>query len=134
MIGVDSNVLARAFLKDDLKQSPQAQKLIAKLAVKGGCFVAYLSVAELGWILASAGWQRGDVAEALERLLHTDGIEVGNASWVHRALQDFKKGPADLADYLIAAEAEAQRCETVYTFDRKFGKDPRATWLLAKRR
>jgi len=47
MIGLDTNVLVRYIMQDDVKRSPKATKLIDSLTVEAPGFVSLVSVVEL---------------------------------------------------------------------------------------
>src|SRR5207244_4819644 len=77
MICLDTNVLVRYIMQDDVKQSPKATKLIDSLTVEAPGFVSLVSVVELWWVLSSSyGLSREQVAEALELLLMSKAIVV----------------------------------------------------------
>ena len=53
MIGLDTNVLVRCIMQDDVKQSPKANRLIESLTAESPGFVPLVALIELVWALAS---------------------------------------------------------------------------------
>ena len=123
MIGLDTNVLVRYIMQDDVKQSPKATKLIDSLAVEAPGFVSLVSVVELWWVLSSSyGLSREQVAEALELLLRSKEIVVDRSDQVLKALRVFKVSTADFADCLIERSAASDGCDRTVTFDVRAAK------------
>jgi len=123
MIGLDTNVLVRYIMQDDVKQSPKATKLIDSLTVEAPGFVSLVSVVELWWVLSSSyGLSREQVAEALELLLRSKEIVVDRSDQVLKALRVFKVSTADFADCLIERSAASAGCDRTVTFDVRAAK------------
>jgi len=102
MIGLDTNVLVRYIMQDDLKQSPLATRLIESRSVESRGFVPLVSVVELFWVMSSAyGLDRGQLIAALEGLLRTKELVVERAEIVWKALRIFQTANVDFADCLI---------------------------------
>jgi predicted nucleic-acid-binding protein len=118
MIGLDTNVLVRYIMQDDLKQSPKATALIESLDGDAPGFVTLVSIVELYWVLTSCYELTNDqVKQALESLLRTKQILVDRADQVLRALRVFGNGKADFADCLIERTAASAGCTQTMTFD-----------------
>jgi len=123
MIGLDTNVLVRYIMQDDVKRSPKATKLIDSLTVEAPGFVSLVSVVELWWVLSSSyGLSREQVAEALELLLRSKEIVVDRSDHVVKALRVFKVSTADFADCLIERSAASAGCDRTVTFDVRAAK------------
>ena len=130
MIAADTNVWARAILGDHPRQSPLARNQLEASRTKEGLFVPLIVLAELAWVLGSAeGWTNSRVLDALDLLLSLDRVEVEAHAIASEALAAAHKGGAGLADHLILGIARARGARTVLTFDRKLGKNPRASLL-----
>jgi predicted nucleic-acid-binding protein len=128
---VDTNVLARYYLRDDSTQARLAERVLAA----GGVFVPKTVVLELEWVLRSVAEQPADkVIACLEHLLALPGVTVEDQEQVEAALQLSREG-IDFADALH--HAAAGHCSEVITFDdRRFarraariGLKPRVTVL-----
>jgi predicted nucleic-acid-binding protein len=130
MIGLDTNVLVRYIMQDDLKQSPLATRLIESRSVESRGFVPLVSVVELFWVMSSAyELDRGQLIAALEGLLRTKELVVERAEIVWKALRIFQTANVDFADCLIERSAAAAGCEKTMTFDRGVAKSAGMTLL-----
>lgn len=115
MKGIDTNVLL-SWLFDE-----QSSVLSGGSVYRINSIVA----AELVWVLdRSFRWTRGDIADVISRLLETSEITFADPNVVAAALNDYRDGAADFADYLLARENLAADCETTLTLDRKAAKHP----------
>ena len=123
MIGLDTNVLVRYIMQDDVRQSALATRLVESLSVELPGFVPLVSVVELAWVLSSAyALDRGQVVQAFESLLRTREIAVERAEIVWKALRVFRSANADFADCLIERSAAVAGCDRTMTFDRGAAK------------
>ncbi len=130
MIGLDTNVLVRYIMQDDLKQSPLATRLIESRSVESRGFVPLVSVVELFWVMSSAyELDRGQLIAALEGLLRTKELVVERAEIVWKALRIFQTANVDFTDCLIERSAAAAGCEKTMTFDRGAAKSAGMTLL-----
>jgi predicted nucleic-acid-binding protein len=130
MIGLDTNVLVRYIMQDDLKQSPLATRLIESRSVDSRGFVPLVSVVELFWVMSSAyELDRGQLIAAFEALLRTKELVVERAEIVWKALRIFQSANVDFADCLIERSAAAAGCERTMTFDRGAAKSTGMTLL-----
>lgn len=119
MIGLDTNVLVRYIMQDDVKQAKLASDLIEALTVDEPGFIPIVAVIELVWVLSSAfALVRGQVVQALEVLLQTKEMQVENADVVWRAVRLYRASAADFADCLIERSAAAAGCARTMSFDR----------------
>ena len=119
MIGLDTNVLVRYIMQDDVKQAALASELIEALTVDEPGFIPIIVVIELVWVLSSSfELERSQVVQALEVLLQTKEIQVENAEVVWRAVRLYRSSAADFADCLIERSAAAAGCARTLSFDR----------------
>ena len=119
MIAVDTNILVRAILGDDPKQSPLARKTIEN---SRDVIVPITVLIELAWVLKSVGWTRSQIYQALSTLALQPTIHLDRASEALAALDDYKAGPADFVDYLALHLARSLGARKLMTFDRKLAK------------
>jgi predicted nucleic-acid-binding protein len=118
MTGLDTNVLVRYIMQDDVKQSAKATQLVESLTRAAPGFVPLVVVVELVWVLSSCyGLTRAQLAQALEALLRAKQLVLDQADQVVRALRLFASGSADFADCLIERCASHAGCERTMTFD-----------------
>lgn len=121
MIGLDTNVLVRYIVQDDLAQAEAATRLIEERCTEQTPgFVGIPVLVELVWVLTVAyDYEREVVASVVGQVLRTAELIVEDGEVVWLALRDFEGGSADFADCLIAQRNHAHGCETTYTFDRR---------------
>jgi predicted nucleic-acid-binding protein len=128
VIGLDTNVLVRYIMQDDVKQSPLATRLIESRSAESPGFVPIVSVVELVWVMSSAyELDKRQLIQALEGILRTKELMVERAETVWKALRLFQSANADFADCLIERSAAALGCEQTMTFDRAAAKSARMT-------
>jgi len=127
VIGVDTNILVMAILGDDPKQSPLARRTLEKAR---GIAVPVTVTVEVAWVLKSVGWTRQQIFEALGTMLLQPTVHIDQAPAVLEALDAYKAGPADFADYLALSLSKAMGARKLLTFDRKLAKAPGAERLM----
>ena len=117
MRAVDTNVLARFYLHDDVAQARVATGILSD----GDVFVAKTVMLELEWVLRYVAEQPAiNVADCLAHLLGLPGITVEDREEIETALSHCRKG-LDFADALHLAASES--CSGPLTFaDRGFAR------------
>lgn len=120
MRGLDTNVLVRYLTEDDPIQFHQADAFIEATAAAGDqCLVNAVVLCELVWVLRTAyRFEKGAVLEALDKLAATNLFAIDAKDVVGRAVEDFRRGEGDFADYLIGRWNQEAGCELTATFDR----------------
>lgn len=118
--GLDTNVLVRYLTQDDPVQARKANAIIEGTLAKGGsCYVSVVVLCEIVWVLRGAyGFARNAVLLALDRILETAGFLVEDRDFVQDALEGFRRGRGDFADYVVGVRNRAAGCSTTVTFDR----------------
>ena len=116
MRALDSNVLLRALLADDPRQTALAQALLTS----GEKLLVPITVLlEVGWVLRHQGMARAELARVLRSLASSPCIELDEPEKVAAAIALFIAG-ADLGDALhIACAKDAS---PLLTFDRDFAR------------
>jgi predicted nucleic-acid-binding protein len=118
MIGLDTNVLVRFIMQDDVRQSAKATRLLETLTEAEPGYVKIVAVLELVWVLsASYELSRTQVAAALEAVLGTRQLRVEQSQQVIFALRVYSETKADFADCLLTNLARAGGCKHTWTFD-----------------
>lgn len=121
-ITVDTNVLVRGVVRDDVTQAKAADKTLKEaslIAVPLACFC------EFAWVLRRVySFDQADIATAIQALLATGNV-VTNRPAVEAGLALLAAG-GDFADGVIAFEGTWLGGETFASFDRK------AVTLLSK--
>jgi predicted nucleic-acid-binding protein len=114
-ITVDTNVLVRAAVGDDVEQSDAATKLMARAKMVA---IAVPSLCEFVWVLRSVyRFQSSDIAEAIRTLLAAENVETNRAA-IDAGLTVLDAG-GDFADGVIAYEGRWLGAETFVSFDKK---------------
>lgn len=124
MKGVDTNVLVRYLVQDDVKQSRAATRFIeSECSGDSPGYIGLVTLCELAWVLES-NYKVGtaNIVSIIERLLCVEQFTVDQPSVVWRAVSDAKTSNADFPDHLVARIAEAAGCESTVTFDKKASK------------
>ena len=120
MIALDTNVLVRYLVRDDLQQAEAARTLLESLTVERPGYVAREVTVELVWVLERAyAFSRDQIATILEELTATAGLVIEEAHDVARAALRYRAASAGFSDLMILAAAERSSARPLYTFDRK---------------
>lgn len=123
MTGLDTNVLVRYIMQDDVAQAAVATALLESLTAESPGYVTQVVMVELFWVLTSAyRLTRGQAAQALELLLQSRELRFERGDELKVALRTYKQSSADFPDCLIAQVASAEGCVRVMTFDRNAAK------------
>jgi len=114
-IVADTNVLLRAIVGDDAKQSQAAIEAMEQAEIVA---VSLHALCELVWVLLRRyGASRADIAAAVRQLLNTQNV-VLNRPAVEAGLSVLDAG-GDFADGVIAFEGQWLGGETFVSFDQK---------------
>lgn len=123
MIGIDTNILVRAYLEDHPAQAKEAQLIISNAAKAGQLFISSYALLEFAWVLKVKGYDRQEIYEAIMTITDSAGVIVGQRTVVLRALEKYVSGKADFGDYMIMAEGEKNKSYELKTFDKQFDKE-----------
>ena len=126
MIGLDTNVLVRYLTQDDPGQARRANTIVVESTAAGQrCFIGPIVLCELAWVLRGAyDRSKTDLVKTLELILATKQFEIGDKDLVREALDAYRMGRADFADYLIGAGHRHAGCVETLTFDRRLQGAP----------
>lgn len=121
MIGLDTNVLVRYLMKDDLKQFVKAEKLIESAIIKKeSLHLCLVVICEVVWVLKyHYKLTKEEICSFLGMLLHADHIEIENREVALNSFSDYQTSQADFADCIIGHTNLSEGCVTTYTFDAK---------------
>ena len=118
MIGLDTNVLLRLGDDEEPAQRERARELVRSQGASGS-FVNAIVLAEFAWTLTrSYRLSRADVAARISVILESPEFVVANLDDASRAVQRFRDGGADFADYFLAEINASSGCTMTATFDR----------------
>ena len=120
MIALDTNILVRYLVRDDLEQAEAARSVLESLSVDSPGYVCREVTVELVWILErSYGFSRNQIATTLEELIGTQGLVFEEADAVAISAYRFRSAGVGFSDLMILAAAERSAAHPVHTFDRK---------------
>lgn len=120
MIGIDTNILVRYLVRDDLDQAAIASKIIEQAKDKNeAIFINRIVLCELVWVLESAyECPKASIISVLKQILSTKQFEIDNATVAWQAVDDFAGSKADFADCFIGRSNSEVGCKTTYSFDK----------------
>lgn len=126
MIGLDTNVLVRYLVKDDISQAEKAVRFIRKATENGEAFfINNIVLCELVWVLESAyEYNKLEIAGVLEKIMMTKQFQFETKDEVRQALHDYKCGKGDFADYYIGRLNHVHGCDETITFDQSLKNNP----------
>lgn len=128
MIGLDTNVLLRYFVRDDEAAYRAASDLLGDLTTDNPGFITQVTMAELYWVLSrSYRFDRSSCLAVVQSLVRTETLEFDDGEGVVRALHLAEAG-ADFADALIQGAMEQFGAHETVTFDRSAAR--RLGWRL----
>ena len=120
MISLDTNILVRYLVNDDVDQSAAARGLAGTLTAEEPAFVCREVLVELVWVLdRSYGFSRDEISTALLDMLSSEEIVLETSDDVARAALGYRRGDADFSDLMIAAASRREGALPLYTFDQR---------------
>jgi predicted nucleic-acid-binding protein len=123
MIGIDTNILVRFFVRDNERQTAVATRYLAERSETDPAFVSAVVVCELVWVLEkSYGYSDAAIHNALASLFESSNIVVERTDLVDRAIAEAREAKADISDCIIAAIAADAGVEKTVTFDKPAAK------------
>ncbi|MEQ1529410.1 MAG: type II toxin-antitoxin system VapC family toxin [Methylococcales bacterium] len=124
MIGLDTNVLVRYVLRDDLQQAEIAKKLIEKcVAEQILIIISLLTIQETEWVLrACAKIDKTSIIALFKTLLESADVLIESEEVLEEALLHFENSSTDFSDCLMAAQYRHIACDCMVTFDTKAAK------------
>ena len=131
MIALDTNILVRYLVEDDVKQAALAEQLIDSLdAYERRGFIALVVLVELVWVLESRfNFDRADVRTIVQELLDSKDLLIESSDLVRHALRACVSKRVDFADCLIERIAHYNGATVTYTFDQGASKHAGMTLL-----
>jgi predicted nucleic-acid-binding protein len=119
MRAVDTNVVVRVIVRDNLSQTASAESF-----VQDGAWISILALAETVWVLATSyGFSASDSANAIEMLLNHRDFVLEDPGVVTAALHLFRAKPSPgFSDCLMLSLARKAGHLPLGTFDHKLGR------------
>jgi predicted nucleic-acid-binding protein len=121
VIALDTNVLVRLFVNDDLAQAEKARALFDAHADQDeSIWIADIVLIETVWALDRIYERtRMDISSALRALAGNATVRLESPACITAAVSLYAQGPAGFADCLLAVKARQAGCEALRSFDRK---------------
>jgi predicted nucleic-acid-binding protein len=119
VIALDTNVLVRLVVEDEVAQVARARAFV-RAAVEAGedFFLADVVLAELSWTLRRAyRVDRAEIAMTLRALLHAREFQFESQDRVARCVAGYETGVADFSDWLVHERGRDAGCTGTATFD-----------------
>ena len=126
MKAVDTNVLVRYLVNDEIRQSAMVTFFIQKAIANGEAVrISLLTILETEWVLRSYGKRdKATVIEVFQALLEARDVEIELEESLEQALHYYKNSHADFADCLMTSRYQRSGCTAMMTFDDKASKLP----------
>ena len=120
MIGLDTNVLVRYIVQDDVAQARKANTLIDSLTDEDPGFISLVALVELAWVVQGCyDASKDETVAILDKLMRLRVLRLENADVVSRALRRYAQSNADFADCLIESSGSHAQCSHTVSFDSK---------------
>jgi len=128
MPSVDTNVLVRYVVRDDARQSVQADRFFSEYIDQSEAIFVPLSVAlEFEWVLRSAyKIDKSTVLTVFSHLLGSRELRFQEETVLEQSLHLYRDSNADMADCIHAAAAYNYGQQPLVTFDRVAARLPHA--------
>lgn len=119
MIGLDTSVIVRYLVGDDIEQARAARALIDQLTPQEPGFICREVAVEVAWVLErSYRFARSQVAATLLELTASDSLVVEDSDHVAAAAHRYGRGGAGFSDLMILSASRRAGASALYTFDR----------------
>lgn len=120
MIGVDTNVLIRLVVSDNVDQNTAAREFFGDRSPDDPAYISGIVLAETIWLLRRRfGYSRKTLNELVYKILQSDDFVVEHGERLLTLFDDASSPLPDVADQLIAWSAERAGCSRTVTFDRR---------------
>ncbi len=125
--GIDSCIILRLILGDNLEQ----RELVQNLILGGGYFyIDDVAIMEVVHVLDKLHCSRPNIAMSIKSLLENTAF-ICNKDFFSPIFEQFVKSPSlSFDDLVLAANIEQRGIATLWTFDRKFAHQSKTARLL----
>jgi predicted nucleic-acid-binding protein len=118
VIGLDTNVLLRFYLKDHPDQSARAAALVQAFSPQEPGHISLVTLAELIWVMDRTYRKpRIEISALIRGLLESRQVVLDNHDAVAQALRKFDSSNAGFSDCLIERLCASAGCSRSMTFD-----------------
>ena len=124
MIGIDTNILLRLLLVEDVGQHRRAKVYILEHCTREQPgYISVIVLCELMWTLhRSYRFDRNKQAQVVQALLDVENMVVEDHDLVRIALTDFRSSSLGFADCLMGRRNARAGCKHTITFDKAASK------------
>ena len=118
---VDTNLFIRYLANDDIEKANRVEELLDKAALgKVRLITCEVVLAEVVWVLESYyNLNKVQIAEHLEAILATPGLNVLNGKVVEKAIEYYQNENIDFIDAYIVSLMNRLNISSIYSFDKK---------------
>jgi predicted nucleic-acid-binding protein len=118
MLGVDTNVLVRLFVRDNEKQATIACSILSNLSQK---FVIHpVVICELVWVLSAAyNYKKTDIVKVISHLIRVENFVILDKETIQASIELYSLTSIDFADAYIGYANKSAGCKSSITFDKK---------------
>ena len=126
MISLDTNVLVRYLMQDDAKQFQEASVLLHELEKQQrSAYLSTVTLCETVWVLTRAyKIDRAQIVEMFAKLLDISLFAIEDKDAVREAVDLYRTGKGDFADYLVGVRSRNAGSVTMVTFDEALHAHP----------
>jgi predicted nucleic-acid-binding protein len=118
MTGLDTNVLVRFLLQDDIAQSPRSTAIFDSLSPQSPGYISLVTMVELVWVFDRTYRKpKNEIVEFLQGLLQSNDLVIEKYEAVAQAFRRFESSNADFSECLIERLCAAAGCSQTMTFD-----------------
>lgn len=117
MIAIDSNIVLRYLLNDDVAQARAVRRLLDETCSQADPAFVHDVVLEIVWTLRRRRSSRPDIVGVLRSLLDHAHLVFADDTALAAAIDAYETGPADFPEYLVAASARNRGASPTVTFD-----------------
>ncbi len=119
MIGIDTNVLLRFLMTDDLKQYESAVEFFRSRSAENPAYISLFVFAEACWVMRKRyGYKNQEIASLFRGLLESRELVFEDSDFIETMFLADGFGKFDVADYMIAELAKRIGCSKTVTFDK----------------
>lgn len=124
MIGIDTNILVRFLVRDDLKQGESVKSFFAMSQKEGEyLFISNVVVLELLYVLESVyDYNREEIVNAINALLKINVFKFENHNLLVEFVNISNTTNIELPDLLVGLISKHAGCRTAITFDKSASK------------
>jgi predicted nucleic-acid-binding protein len=129
--GLDTNILVRYLTLDDPQQVAVVKVLFDEGTEKNERYhVTCIVLCELVWVLSTSyRLKRDKICSMLEALFSVRLFEVQDRDLAKKAMEEYRAGQGDYADYLIGQQNRRAGCDDTVSFDGDLAGHPGFTIL-----